>query len=525
MTARRAPSICLACQARQEVVGRRRPSIMVPKRRRLETLAKAPAERAGGIALASSPVLSRPTSVEDAEHKRIAIVVANALPAWELDDQPADVREAFRSLEDLWKTKHLRIPILKGLSNPWPKERHARSHNEKRPEAPISHSTFRQNLALARHSKLTRQVLRAQLLRCQKPTDVLRVVATALTMSRETRFSLSAQHEPIVRALYRCRVLVDDAEVLSAVNAILSRFKVYDLHVADQLIVFGLKLAARVRTVTGMKKYLRIIRERGAGMTTNVFRATIAKFSIGHRGLGEIRNGRWLRSDLLQVLMGFDDCTHLPLEQQFHLGTFLDRRDWQYLHGWIAALARCKHAEEIWREWMIWKDSAARRRPKKLASMTPSITTKTRGDYWFLEQMTYSGGLKWAWKLVEETDTNVGLLKNRIVFALLEGVEHCPRPIWQTQGETIRRLLLRKYDVELAKIERAFSIAWVSTDLDDEAEGYHVLLENQETVVMERLSHEDFKLEEDFGYPYESVVPSKERDLHDAVEVDESATE
>jgi len=106
---------------------------MVPKRRRLETLAKAPAERAGGIALASSPVLSRPTSVEDAEHKRIAIVVANALPAWELDDQPADVREAFRSLEDLWKTKHLRIPILKGLSNPWPEERHARSHNEKRP--------------------------------------------------------------------------------------------------------------------------------------------------------------------------------------------------------------------------------------------------------------------------------------------------------------------------------------------------------------------------------------------------------
>ncbi len=160
-----------------------------------------------------------------------------------------------------------------------------------------------------------------------------------------------------------------------------------------------------------------------------------------------------------------------------------------------------------------------------MASMTPSITTKTRGDYWFLEQMTYSGGLKWAWKLVEETETNVGLLKNRIIFALLEGVEHCPRSVWQTQGETIRRLLLRKYDVELTKIERAFSVAWVSTDLDDEAEGYHVLLENQETVVMERLSHEDFKLEEDFGYPYESVVPSKERDLHDAVEVDESATE
>ncbi|KAK0279814.1 hypothetical protein LTR35_008537 [Friedmanniomyces endolithicus] len=536
MTARRAPSICFACQARQELVGRRRPSIMVPKRRKLEISAKAPRKRAGGIALASSPILSKSTSAEEAEHKRIAIVVANTLPAWALDDQPADIREAFRSLEDLWKTKHLRIPILKGLSNPWPEERHARSHNEKRPsptqlqfpassEAPISHLTFRQNLALARTSKLTRQVLRAQLLRCQRPTDVLRVVATALTMSRETRFSISAQHEPIVRALYRCRVLVDDAEVLSAVNAILSRYKVYDLHVADQLIAFGLKLAARVRTLKGMKKYLRIIRERGAGMNTNIFRATIAKFSIGHRGLGEIRNGRWLRADLLQVLMGFDDCTHLPLEKQFHLGTFLDRRDWQYLHGWIAALARCKHADEIWREWMIWKDSAARRWPKRLASINPSVTTKTRGDYWFLEQMTYSSGLKWAWKLVEETQPDVGKLRDRIVLTLLEGVEHCPRSVWQTQGETIRRLLLRKYDIELAKIERALSVAWVSTDLEDEAEGYHVLLEEQETVVMERLSHEDFKLEEDFGYPYESVVPSKERNLHDAAEVDENANE
>ncbi|KAK1811689.1 hypothetical protein LTR12_013951 [Friedmanniomyces endolithicus] len=165
------------------------------------------------------------------------------------------------------------------------------------------------------------------------------------------------------------------------------------------------------------------------------------------------------------------------------------------------------------------RSAASFTRPRFVAHRTRSRTWQS------LEQMTYSGGLKWAWKLVEETETNVGVLKNRIVFALLEGVEHCPRSIWQTQGETIRRLLLRKYDVELAKVERAFSIAWVSTDLEDEAEGYHVLLEDQETIVMERLSHEDFKLEEDFGYPYESVVPSKERDLHDAVEVDESANE
>ncbi|TKA68798.1 hypothetical protein B0A55_09018 [Friedmanniomyces simplex] len=471
---------------------------------------------------------------DEAEHKRIAVAVANALPAWELEDQPADVRDAFRSLEDLWKTKHLRIPILNSLSNPWPKAGNRRGHNEKRPsqvqlelpesnEAPISHSTFRRNLSLALNGKLTRQVLRAQLFRCQRHTEVLRIVATALTMSRQTRLSIAVLHEPIVRALYRSRALVDDAEILSTINTIYSRYQVYNVHFHDQLLAFGLKFAARVRTVNGMKKYLRIIRERGIGMTSNVFRATIAKFSIGHRGLGEIRNGRWLRSDLLQVLMGFDDCTHLPPEQQYHLRTFLSRDDWQYLHGWIAALSRCKHVEELWWEWLVWKNSEARRKPKKLATITPMVTTKTRGDYWFVEQMTYSGGLEEAWKIVGETETDVGLLKDRIIFALLDGLQYCPESVRQTQSGSIRRHFLRKYDVELRKIERALSVAWVPTDLDDEAEGYHVLLEDQETEVLERLSDKDFKLQEDFGYPYESIVPPKERDLHDAVEIDESA--
>ncbi|KAK3117881.1 hypothetical protein LTR53_000294 [Teratosphaeriaceae sp. CCFEE 6253] len=455
------------------------------------------------------------------------------LPAWIVEDQDPEVREAVRSLQELWVTKDLRIPILTGLSNPWPAKQQHREHNDKRPTtlqaaqlgllgsetSCIPHPIFRAHLALATSDKLIRLVLRLQLFRSRRPLDILRIVATALTMSRQTRASLAALHEPLLRALYRCRDLVDDNEVLRTISTICGRFRVYDLRVHPQLLSLGLKFAARTRSLRGMKRYLRDIRESGKGMTSNVFRATIAKFSIGHRGLGEISNGRWLRSDLIQVLMGFDDCAHLPPEKQYHLGTFLLRDDWQYLHGWIAALARCKHNAEIWSEWLRWKDSEARRKPKHLASISPSVNTKTRGDYWFVEQMTYSGGLEEAWQIVEQTDTLVSTLKARIKLRLLEGLEHCPPPVWQSQCDAIQQALLQKYDAELGKIEHALGIAWMPIDLDDDAEGYHVMYREQEEV-LEALGEEDFKLEEDYGYPHESVVPPMERGLHDAKEVD-----
>ncbi|KAK5732173.1 hypothetical protein LTR17_010750 [Elasticomyces elasticus] len=333
-------------------------------------------------------------------------------------------------------------------------------------------------------------------------------------MSRQTRQSLEALHEPIVRALYRCRDQVDDTAVLRTVNGIYSRYRVYGVHFDDQLLAFGLKFSARCR-----------------GMTSNVFRATIAKFSIGHRGLGEIRNGRWQRSDLLQVLLGFDDCSSLPKEEQFHLGTFLVRDDWQYLHGWIAALARCKAVDVMWEEWTLWKNCQARRDARKLASISPAMTTKTRGDYWFVEQMTYSGGLREAWAMVEATWTDLGRLKDRIMMRLLDGVEFCSVGVWEVQGGVIRGRLVGKWDFELGKIEKAFGVSWVPTTLEEgtgldgpgslegEGEGYHVLFEDQEKV-LEAMSSDSFKLEEDYGYPYEGVVPEKERWLHDALEVE-----
>lgn len=225
--------------------------------------------------------------------------------------------------------------------------------------------------------------------------------------------------------------------------------------------------------------------------------------------------GRWRREQLLQVLKGFDDTQHLPLEQHYHLGSFLVRDDWQYLHGWVTVLARCKDSEGVWQEWELWKQSPARTRPKKLESQSTGMTSKKRGDYWFVEQMTFSGDYKNAWKLVKETGIPFRTLKDRVKTRLLEGVEHAT--IWD---EDVRAEMVRKYDMDLAKIEKALGVQWVPT-ADVDGEGTHQLVRNQEET-LETLSADDWKLEEDFGFPYpddEAIVPEREeRALHDAEE-------
>ncbi|KAK5111723.1 hypothetical protein LTR85_011768 [Meristemomyces frigidus] len=457
------------------------------------------------------------------------LAVDGAHKPWKLDTQLDGLRDALKGLEELWQQKDQRVRVLRTLSNPWPPIQQHRAHNAKKqllapsehqlPEAnaaPIPHATFRKNLAAATSDKMARQVLRAQLLRCEKPNDIQRVVAVALVQGRATRQHIAALHEPIMRALYRCRNNVDDQAILDTLSGIHSRFKIYDVPFDPQFLMLGLKFAARTRSLKGMKKYLKALRQSGLKMTSNVFRAIIAKFSIGHRGLGEIRNGRWNRSELLQVLTGFDDAKHLPPEQQYHLGCYLDRSDWQYLHGWIAVLARCKDADAVWHEWRLWKQSEARLNPKNLASMHKLMTTKLRGDYWFVEQMTYSGGLKEAWQILEETGIEFTTIKDRIKTRLLEEVEHCT--IWD---HDIRHELVRKYDADLLRIETALGVRWVpSGEPDDDAQGYHALVDDQEQV-LDRLGADDWKFEEDYGYPYEAsspIVPSHERSLHDAAE-------
>lgn len=509
MAARRPASVCAFCQARQLALSRRRTA---STKRHLQTAIAT-------IRSEDDSFLSDLTrQAEDGGHSS-----KEKISSWKLSGSAEELREAARDLDTLWKSRDERTAVLRKLRNPFPERTRVErspSRNKERfvlPEANaalIPHAVFRQKVKDASSGKPVRQVLRSQLLRCEYPRDVLRIVAVAM-MDRTIAKELALLCEPIMRAVYRCRQHASDPECLRCLSAIITRFKYASLFIAPQLLMMALKFAARSRSLPAMQRHLKNFREANLYMSSNSFRSIIAKFSIGHRGLGEIRNGRWKQKELLQVLTGFRDEAHLPLDQQNHLGTFLDRSDWQYLHGWVAALARCKASEAVWHEWLLWKQSDARLRPRMLVFREPGtdkrLTTQSRGDYWFLEQSTYAGDLEKAWKVAEETGIRFSGLKTRIKDKLLESFEYAT--VW---NDTLQDELIAKCDRDLTKIERALGVTWIR---QDENEWHHELYMDQEEA-LEKLGEDAWRLDDDYGYPWETdpIVPEHERSLHEASE-------
>lgn len=441
--------------------------------------------------------------------------------------EASELQQAYLDFETFTNNKDLRVEALRNLRNPWPpwnennKPMNGHSSGTKKaapqpPEAaaaPIPHNVFRRIVREAEGYKAIRQILRAQLLRCEIPQDVMRITAVAMQTPVVAK-NFAALTEPIIRALYRCRNNVSDPEILRTIKMISTRFDMAGLDYARHMLFVGVKFAARARSLSSMKWFLKRIRANGEGMSSNIFRSIIAKFSIGHRGLGEIRNGRWRREQLLQVLTGFDDCAGLPPDEQYHLGSFMIREDWQYLHGWVAVLARCRDVDGVIREWEMWRESPARCQPRALNGQAKTMTTKLRGEHWFLEQMTYTRDLKRAWKLLEETGLDFRTLKPRVKSALLEGLEHAP-----CLNEDMREAMIWKYDLELSKIEKALGVTWSNST------GSHTLIPDQtQEESLECLAAHDFGAENEYGFPYDDaeegqpIVESRERDLHDARE-------
>jgi hypothetical protein len=514
MATSRSRTACLLCQCHASVSTRRRVQHGVQRTLQTATLRHGVSEQTVSLNATAGVGydLDAIQSITDVTRK------------WTTHIPMADVRAAVQSLEAIVELRDRRQEVLRNLSK-------AKSFQEvltcgeqlpaeeevQLPDVqtgPISHETYRNLMRQETKPKSIRHILRAQLLQVRHPQDLLRVAAVAM-QSRSHAEQLATVYEPIMRALYRCRETVTDAQVLSACNTIIARQRFAGIVPHYQLLTLGMKLAARCRGVAGMKRYLKLVHERSNTMTSHLFRSVIAKFSIGHRGLGEIRNGRWRRADLMQVLTGFDDCKHLPPKQQFHFGVFLDRTDWQYLHGWIAVLARCRASDEIWTEWLLWKQNPARTNPKLLKNRDHFMNTRRRGDHWFVEQMTYTGDLKLAWCLLEESAIAFSALKTRIKIRLLDGIEHAR--IWTPD---MTAAMLEKYDADLIRIERAFGVTWEAGTED--GEGQHVLFRDQEDV-LDELGAQDWKAENDFGFMTdgdEMVLSTQERYLHEAAEGD-----
>lgn len=528
MALQRHGPLCLLCQCRQGSIGRRRAASA--GRRLLNT--KPTDQPQGGQSFSDSAYNDHRAGEDE--------VVGHSSP--ESANTSSDVI-ADLSFEALGKFKEVRQRILATLRNPWPSlsdlyPQNGRLNTKAKfpnrvatlfadlelPEANaalIPHATFRKMIL---HSDLQRKeisrVLRTQLLRAQHPRDIYRILAVSF-QAKESTLCISVLFEPIIRALYRSRTNVSDPEVLKTLNVIIRRFELAGLPVPESFVSLGLRFAARTRRLEAMKEYLRRVRQMGTGITANVFRSTIAKFSIGHRGLGEIRNGRWRRSDLLQVLKGFDDCVHLPEREKYHLGSFLVRSDWQFLHGWVAALARCRDADAVWEEWELWKRSPARTRPRLLYGIGKAMTTKRRGDFWFVEQMAMAGDIERAWKVLDESHLNFRNITGQVEMMLLERPELASQRLWESG---VRERLVVKYDYELTKIEKAYGIVWRPPEGDEEADGMHELMQDQLTT-LEKLGADNWQIEETYGFPYGNedeanmVVPGREdRALHDAEE-------
>lgn len=507
MAARRSSSVCLYCQARQAALGRRR--FHTSKRRLNTAVALRPED--------DDFVVSK--SLHHAEEK-ISNTRRGAVIR-EVNRSIEELRETALSFDALWKQRDLRLDVLRSLSNPWPEPPAGNIYRPKpyrlsieESEAPIPHNVFRRKVKEAVGSKAMRAVLRAQLLRCAWPKDILRIVAVAM-QSNELMQELKILTEPLMRALYRCRQNVSDPEVLRTLTIVITRYESVGIELNGHLYFMGLKFAARSRSLPAMKRYLRSVRERGLSMSSNIFRSVVAKFSIGYRGLGEIRNGRWKRKDLLQVINGFEDCKDLPPEQQYHFGTFLDRSDWQFLHGWVAILARCRQSQAVWEEWEMWKASDSWKNPRQLLIKNPrnkGMDSKTRGCLWFIEQALVSGDAEAAWKMFDESGVLISDLRSHARTRLLDQAEHAN--VWTQE---LRDEMIVKYDHDLTTIEQALGVKWVADD--DEGQGHHELYMDQEEA-LDKLGEKRMDLDEDYGYPYETdpLVPQSERSLHDAEE-------
>ncbi|KAI9711550.1 MAG: hypothetical protein M1820_002115 [Bogoriella megaspora] len=309
--------------------------------------------------------------------------------------------------------------------------------------------------------KAMRKLMREQFMRCRTPRDILQIVAVAM-QKRETAVQLTHLQSPIMAALYRTRNVVSDLDVLSVLNVIINRFRQAGLTVSHEYIPFGLRFAARARSLPAMKRYLKDAKEMGVRVSGRAFRSIIAKFSIGIRGFGEIRNGRWKKDQLLQVLLGFEG---MDPEAAYNLGAFLKRDDWVYFHGWVAVLARCKATKELWREWEWWRDSEERRNERKLSnSSTSGLTTKLRGDIWFVEQLLFAGEHERAWQVFNETDVKMSHMSANARTWLMDHPEYAKE--WD---ESMKQALMNKYVKELEKIEQALGVKWISKH----NHGYH----------------------------------------------------
>lgn len=242
-----------------------------------------------------------------------------------------------------------------------------------------------------------RRLLRVHFAACQTATDVLHVVA--LAAQREvTMAQLPLSYPRIIQAFFRSRTRVSDQRVCSALRVIIKRLLMAGVHVPLELYACGLKFSARSRKLEKIRWFLTQFRKEDLQMSRNLFRSVIAKCGIGFRGFGEIRNGKWARGDLWQILFGFDGA-ETEAERHAHLEAWLERTEWNEISAWLQILVVAGARSKVREEWEIWKRSP--KRCEEVLWHTPRHSTpptlKMRGDHCFIQTMIRFCDIETAW--------------------------------------------------------------------------------------------------------------------------------
>jgi hypothetical protein len=340
--------------------------------------------------------------------------------------------------------------------------------------------------------KAIRTQLRERLARCKTTKDIFRVAAAAFHSKRVAK-QFARVGNPVTEAFYRARCSASDLSIAHKIAVLIKRIEQEGLPAQDILFTTGLMYAIRSRNLSITKRYLLEFRTRDITIYRNVFRRLIGKCSIGIYGLGEIRNGRWIRDELIQVLLGFPDARP---GHEYHLGSFLDRNSWFQMVHWLQILGRCGLNNQLWKEWELWKHSTANmeNRPivRPLTDVTtkmPIVTASVRAARMFVQQFIITGDFQSAWRIIAETGLDPMCLDRDRLHQLLQWANMAT--VW---NEQMRQALMEMYQDDLAAMEHFLGVEWVP---DGRGDGYHRPMERMRDA-LEELSEENFF--QTFGY-------------------------
>ncbi|KAF1816657.1 hypothetical protein P152DRAFT_131915 [Eremomyces bilateralis CBS 781.70] len=277
-----------------------------------------------------------------------------------------------------------------------------------------SSCTKRQDYHTIRYSGKERDIRRAlnSLMASVESTKEVMLIVAIAQRNKHTLERFPAACNRLIERLYELRWKLKDRDVLGTISTIFTRLAKYNLRMTWEMHHQGILFAARCRNLTALRRFLLLARADNVPLGPKQLYTLIGKLAVPPGSLQDRANGSWKHEDIMEILTGFKDLT--PADA-CHLEIFASaiRERWDLLRIWITCLSRCRVEEQMAREWEVWMQSPMRRLARLVNSPRASVagvtvTAKSRGDLWFLHQCLEGGFDELCWRIVGESDIQIG---------------------------------------------------------------------------------------------------------------------